>query len=213
MANEIQNRIIEALQAGLQKKLDDCLHPEPITAPSLPVEPSVSLIHIINQESAEKSTDNYELLINNYAYKVIMKTVNNDRYIVSETFVNNATGKTLIRILMVSIRNGEMTIQYRVNPETNKLSLIEPATMQSTPDTTEAEKAEIRRQNYTRIPKKQWVEILATLNAPGYWMDVKSYRKPDANTQPECLNLFGRRTLASLYTQFPEFLKKVSGQL
>lgn len=210
----IQNRIIEALKASLQKKLNDCLHLETLAAPPRSVEPSVSMIHVANQESGEQSTDTYELLIDNYAYKVLMKSEANDRFIVSETFTDNEIGKRQIHILMVSLLNGEMTIHYKVHPETNTPRRVSPTEIQSTPDNaTDAEKEAIRREHYTRIPQKQSEEILATLNAPNHWMDVKIYRDTNPMVESECFKLFGRRNLASIYTQFPEFLQKVSGKM
>jgi hypothetical protein len=183
--------------------------------------PSIFTVTSKNKTPGSPSTFKYELVIEHYSYKVIMKTQNNARFIVSERFVNNATSTTWIHILMVSnihLEKDDITISYMINSATGLPYLIQPAEIQMIPDSaTEKDKNIIQLQNYTSIPNEtlEQITLLAReLSSNSFsLMDVKQYRAPkNSEETAECLRLFDRPNLESIYTQFPEFLRKVASE-
>jgi hypothetical protein len=165
--------------------------------------------------------ENTPLLLNmaigKYVYRIVLENDQRNRFILTESFVDNASGKRFLHVLAVSIPPppAKPIIEYLGKSDQNGKSLFYVSPEPILPIPIDIENVQsnnpILQQNNTEMNKATIDKIRLAEQKKGdlFYIPTETYNTE--NTIPECEKMFDRKNLSLVYKHLPVFIEKYLG--
>jgi hypothetical protein len=161
--------------------------------------------------------ENTPLLLNmaigKYVYRIVLENDQRNRFILTESFVDNASGKRFLHVLAVSIPPppAKPIIEYLGKSDQNGKSLfyVSPEPILPIPiDIDSVEASNVLQQNNTEMNPTTIAEIRLAEQKKGdlFYIPTETYNTEVA--EPDCEKIFGRSNLSLVYKHLPVFVEK-----
>jgi len=159
------------------------------------------------------------IIIGKYVYRVVMEKADKTRFIMTESFVDNASGKRYLHLLAITKNPPpeKIKIDYLAKSGENGTSLmvVSPETVRPVlPDIEGAdnkyliEQADLVERNNTELTPETISQIRLAEQKKGVVFYIPTEPYNTEQTIPECEKIFDRKNLSLVYRYLPEFIEK-----